>query len=334
MRGTGTPLQWNVLCATMGASTIMATETTPPAPASVEPRKPSCDPKALYGMFTTVLSEIRQNRNRPLFVLVADYIDGDTLDDVFSWRKELREVGQGESFDVLVHSPGGQLTACFMIARLLCRFTGRWEALVPQIAGSGATMICLGSSNIVMSEISQLGPLDPQVASKKREKFFATERQSPLEAFEALRYLREFAVASLDALMEVLTDRGIAPQKALETSVEIATNLVKPVLEKIDPYDLGAFSLDNKLAINYCKEVARPPDPNRKTQRKAFYKSLVEDYPVHEFAIDFGEAQAINLAVSQPPVDLEVVFDKFRVIASKIKSYVGLVPAPPDGGSQ
>jgi len=298
------------------------------APIDVEPRKPSCEPKALYEATTLSLGRIQQNRNRPLFALISDHIDDDTLKEVFGWRKELRGVGQGDSFDLLVHSPGGALTSCYMVARLLCRFTDKWEALVPEIAGSGATMICLGSSNIVMSEMAQLGPLDPQVASKKREKFFATERQSPLEAFEALRYLREFAASSIDALMEVLADRGIAPQKALETSISIATDLVRPVLEKIDPYDLGAFSLDNRLALEYCKQVARPAEPKKRAQRKAYYKSLVEEYPAHEFAIDFMEAQALNLTVSQADIALEDIFDKFRTCVARVRSYVGLVPPP------
>lgn len=290
-----------------------------------EPRKPSCEPKAAYDGVTTVAKAIRVNRDRPLFALVADRISDDTMKEVFSWRKELRDVG-ASPIDVIVHSPGGNLTSCYMIARLLSRFVKRWEALIPELAASGATLICLGSSNIVMSEIAQLGPLDPQVASKKREKFFVTERQSPLEAFEALRYLREFAVASLDALMEVLTDRGIAPQKALETAVTMASDLVKPVLEKIDPYDLGAFSLDNKTAINYCQQVARPSDVSRITQRKAYYKSLVEGYPVHEFAIDLLEARSLKLAVSEAPDDLENLFDGFRSLVPKLEYYVGLVP--------
>src|SRR5678810_240338 len=117
---------------------------TAPAP---KPRTPSCEPWTAYASMTEVLCEIRQARNRPLFALVADYIDDDVLNEVFSWRKELREAGKGESFDVLIHSPGGQVTASFMLARLLSRFTNAWEALVPQSAGSGATLICLGSAN-------------------------------------------------------------------------------------------------------------------------------------------------------------------------------------------
>lgn len=161
--------------------------------------------------------------------------------------------------------------------------------------------------------------------SKKREKFFATERQSPLEAFEALRYLREFAAASVDALMVLFTDRGIAPEKALETSAVMATNLVRPVLEKIDPYDLGAFSLDNRLARDYCEAIARPTGSNQ-TQRKALFQSLVEDYPAHEFAIDFTETQALRLNAAVASSDLEDIFDKFRNCVVRVKSYVGLVP--------
>ena len=37
-----------------------------------------------------------------------------------------------------------------------------------------------GSHEIIMSHGSQLGPLDPQVISKRPQKFFTSERQSPL----------------------------------------------------------------------------------------------------------------------------------------------------------
>jgi hypothetical protein len=215
-----------------------------------------------------------------------------------------------------------------MVARLFCRISNDWEALVPEQAGSGATLICLGSSNIVMSEISQLGPLDPQVASKRPEKFFATERQSPLEAFEAVKYLREFATSSLDALVETLLNQGVAPQKALETASKFAAALVRPILEKIEPYDLGAFALDSKLAVEYCRAIARPSDRMKKTQRRAFFKSLVEDYPAHEFAIDITEAQALRLNVSEPQLELDESFDHLRSKVVGVKSYIGLVPMP------
>lgn len=298
--------------------------TTPASIQMQQPRKPSCNPASAYEQFTSVLRGISRVRERPLFALISDHIDSDVLNEVYTWKRDLRR--GSPSLDILIHSPGGQLTPCYMVARLFSRINNDWEALVPEHAGSGATMICLGSSNIVMSEISQLGPLDPQVISKRPEKFFATERQSPLEAFEAVKYLREFAVSSLDALMEVLVNRGVAPQKALDTASRLAAELVRPILEEIKPYDLGAFSLDSRLALTYCREIARPTDRSKKTQRTALVKSLVEWYPTHEFAIDIAEAESLRFKVSEPTPELDESFDQFRLQVAAVKAYIGLVP--------
>lgn len=125
----------------------------PPAPnqgvSAPDPRKPSCDPQAFYDPLTNILRAVSAKRGKPLFALITEHIDEETLKEVFSWRKELCDAGQGESFDLIIHSPGGQLTNCYMLARLLCQFTNKWEAIVPEIASSGATLICLGSSNIL-----------------------------------------------------------------------------------------------------------------------------------------------------------------------------------------
>jgi hypothetical protein len=180
-----------------------------------------------------------------------------------------------------------------------------------------------------MAECGQLGPLDPQVLSKKRGKFFAAERQSPLEAFQALKYLREFVVSTVDALMEQLTDRGVAAQIALETAGKLATDLARPVLEKIEPYDLGAFSLDTKLAMDYCRDVARPTDQRKKTQRRALFKSLVEDYPAHEYSIDLGEAQVLKFNATEPSPEVDTLLDELRPRLAQVTAYIGLVP--PEG---
>lgn len=127
--------------------------------------------------------------------------------------------------------------------------------------------------------------------------------------------------------MEVLVNRGIAPQRALETASTLSSALVKPILERIEPYDLGAFSLDNRLALTYCRELSRPENVSLRTQRRSAYKSLVEYYPAHEFAIDVVEAESLRLKVSLPAAELDELFDDFRAKSSGLETYVGLVPA-------
>ncbi len=253
-------------------------------------------------------------------------IDEDVAEEVYSWRKQLKAVGANNNLDVLIHSPGGELTACYRTARLLARYTDDWQALVPDYAASGATLICLGSSNIVLSDIAQLGPLDPQVLSKRNTKFFTGERQSPLEAFQAVKYLREYTLTSLDAGIVFLLRQQIAPQLALETASKLAVELAKPILDKIEPYDLGAFGLDSSLAIDYCRRICSPKESHKKTQRDANYKTLVEKYPAHEFIIDMAEAETLGLTVCEPDDTLNDLFDELRVHLRSLQSFVGFVP--------
>jgi len=194
-----------------------------------------------------VLQQVRRERQRPLFVLIAGAIDDGTFEKVYEWRKELKAAGEEDNLDILINSPGGDLNACYRIARLFARSTDSWESLVSDYAASGATLICLGSNNIVMSDAAYLSPLDPQVISKRQGKFFAIERQSPLEAFQAVKYLREFTTTVLDAHMTFLTQRLVSPKTALDTAAMLAVKCVEPIIGKIEPYDLGAFALDADL---------------------------------------------------------------------------------------
>lgn len=304
-----------------------------------EPLIPTCEPPVLYDDVTGILQRVQRERQRPLFVLIALFIDDDVCDEVYRWRKELRAaVGRDDNLDVLIHSPGGDLAACYKVARLFARYTNAWEALVPRMAASGATLISLGSERIVLSDIAQLGPLDPQVLSKRRGKFFIVERQSPLEAFQAVRYLREIALTTLDVGMTFMQNHLVAPGPSLEAARELSVQLARPMLEKIEPYDLGAFALDSGLAKDYCRRVCQPAEPHKRTQRMADFRSLVEKYPSHDFVIDRAEAEALGLNVCEPSEALDDLFDELRDYLSEFEEaghrthahsqprYVGLVP--------
>jgi hypothetical protein len=177
-----------------------------------------------------------------------------------------------------------------------------------------------------MSEVARLSPIDPQVMSKRAGKFFQVERQSPLEAFQAVRYLREYALTGLDATMHLLLNRMVTPQTALDTASRMATDLVQPILGKIDPYDLGALKLDSSLAIGYCQRVASPQDSRKRTQRDTDVRALVEKFPAHEFVIDAGEAAALGLNVCPPDETLANLFEELIPHLGEVKQYIGLLP--------
>lgn len=65
---------------------------------------------------------------------------------------------------LILSSPGGEGLAAERIVNI-CRTYGRgsFSVVVPKMAKSAATMICFGAKRILMSDTSELGPVDPQV---------------------------------------------------------------------------------------------------------------------------------------------------------------------------
>lgn len=323
----------NGVGATQDVAPPSETAEVPPSPAQASPapaasKAPTCRPPTAGPTLETLLREVQSIRGRRLFVLATRMLTDETLEEVYRWRAELKDAGDADSLDILLHSPGGVLTSCYQIARLFSSRANAWDALIPSIAASGATLISLGSANIVMGETAFVGPIDPQVSSKRHEKLFASERQSPLEAFEAVSYLREFAITSLISNWTLLLEQRVAPKPALDAASSLAHHLVQPILSKIEPYDLGAFALDANLSIQYCTRVGNPLNPAKKTQRQVNYTALVRDYPAHEFVIDIEEAKELGFAVSAPPADLDTLFDRLRPLLNQVERYVGFVPDP------
>jgi hypothetical protein len=284
-------------------------------------RSPRCEPIDLSEPVTAVCERIRRLRGRPLLTLSADFIDEDLVDDLWNWRKELHQacLSKTVGVDVLINSPGGELNSCFTLAMLLSRWLRSWEALVPAYATSGATLVCLGAAKIVMSDRAHLGVMGPLQA------FFDTERASAFEALQTLRQLRELALESIQAGVEFLVSRKVPPHMALETATAISKILVEPIATRIDPADLGRFSADSAMAFDYCTRIARPDDPERRTQRDVDLYGLTRAPLGHEYVIDLDAAKAMKFEVTEAGAELEDLFDELRPVLAKVSKYVGFV---------
>ena len=144
------------------------------------------EPGGTAESITQIARRIRTELGRPLLLLAADFINNDVIDYFYKFRRALMNAAKsrqadGADIDVLIHSPGGELNSCFLIGRLLGRWLKSWEALVPGYACSGATNVPrLFKHRNVPAWLGQLGPLDPQ------ERFFNSERRSPIKAFRVL----------------------------------------------------------------------------------------------------------------------------------------------------
>jgi hypothetical protein len=71
----------------------------------------------------------------------------------------------GKSFDLLLHTPGGQVFHTLLISKLLKQHSGTIRAVVPSYAMSGGTILALTCNELWMGSTAVVGPTDPQLGS-------------------------------------------------------------------------------------------------------------------------------------------------------------------------
>ncbi len=75
----------------------------------------------------------------------------------------VRELDPQKNLDVMIESPGGIGTVAEAIADMLRSRFNSVRFIVPNMAKSAATILCLSGDEILMNEQSEIGPIDPQM---------------------------------------------------------------------------------------------------------------------------------------------------------------------------
>lgn len=115
-----------------------------------------------------LIREIQKATGRTLICYVsgpAGYIE---RDDVLPLTDLLYRAKPGEKIDLMLHTMGGEVDAAEKIAGLLIKAVGsegELRVIVPDCAKSAGTLISLAAQSIVMSDTSELGPIDPQIVT-------------------------------------------------------------------------------------------------------------------------------------------------------------------------
>lgn len=98
--------------------------------------------------------------SKPAFLTMLDEEDKHIIGDV------VKELDPQKGLDVLIESPGGSPDAAEAIANMLRLKFSSVRFIVPNMAKSAATVLCLSGDEILMNEQSELGPIDPQMGFK------------------------------------------------------------------------------------------------------------------------------------------------------------------------
>lgn len=135
-----------------------------------------------------LIREIEKATGRTLICYVsgpAGYVE---RDDVLPLTDLLYRVKPGMKLDLMLHTGGGEVDAAEKIAGLLLNAVGpegQLRVIVPDYAKSAGTLICLAAHSIVMSDTSELGPIDPQIVTTAPDGTLSSRpAQSYIDAYE------------------------------------------------------------------------------------------------------------------------------------------------------
>jgi hypothetical protein len=93
-------------------------------------------------------------------------------DDRISFQSAIDGLnGDCEELDLILHTPGGDIQATKMIVHALRKRYKHIRVIVPITAMSAGTMIALSADEIILTDSSNLGPIDPQIYLKSIDSF-------------------------------------------------------------------------------------------------------------------------------------------------------------------
>ena len=111
-----------------------------------------------------LIRQIQAMTKRRLICYVSGHGCRIDRDDTMPFADLLYHVSSGEDVEIMLHTLGGSVDAAEKLMRLVRSRTNDGEVyiVVPEYAKSAGTLMVLGADCVVMSDTSELGPIDPQ----------------------------------------------------------------------------------------------------------------------------------------------------------------------------
>jgi hypothetical protein len=256
--------------------------------------------------FTSAILSLEKRRKSRIFVLLHDFESEHLCNPDFRKLYENRNQFSGiDTLEVMIHTPGGHASIAYRMARFFRSHCKHLNFIVPIMAKSAGTLLCLAGEKIFMGELAELGPLDVQITDELER---GKRPFSPLDEFKSMEFLREYATEFLDYFAFALTERGMSVKQALHESIPAVTGMMEPLYSHIDPSKVGSFRRSLAEGEDYAKRLLKQ---TRNPMVEKLVERLVWQYPVHDFVIDYAEGREIGL----PVVKLEAAHENILVPA-------------------
>ncbi len=203
-------------------------------------------------------------------------------------RKEFKK-----SLLIFLDTSGGNVYSAVKIMDILRTKYEDITVAVAQEAKSSGTMMCCGADRLIMSPISELGPLDKPMIHPNNE----TARISALDIVKSIDGMLNIAKnREIELAKEINNEFRIPMYKSLTLASDSTSKLISPMLcnEDVKIYNQAQRLL--QIAENYGKELLNnymlkfiKQDKVRESIADIVVRRLVWLYPDHAFAIRRNE---------------------------------------------
>ncbi|MCE5242460.1 MAG: hypothetical protein ABFD98_15825 [Syntrophobacteraceae bacterium] len=284
-------------------------------------KKPEPQQKLVQLPFDTILKSICLKSNKGLLSEIIKRRNGANLvtlvlkenvqlapDIVVPLFEVLKSIGKTDHIDLFLSTTGGATEVPWRIVSLVREFCTSYTAIIPFLAMSAGTHIALGADDLIMHELSTLGPVDPTTKHALLPREPETKKTIPVSV-EDLKNCIKF----------------ISQQLSEETNYSPSdmANIVGQLFQHIEPLAIGAVERAYALSRLITKRVLEthldPEDDKDKIER--IVDRIGGEYFSHSFPITLRDVEHdLQLKVKRPDSDL---FDAIWALHSHYKGCFG-----------
>jgi hypothetical protein len=224
-----------------------------------------------------LIRAIEQKTDRHLLVYIANLNHPESAinrEDIAPFSEMVAGLDKDSEVDLMIQSPGGDPNAAEIIVHTLLAKTKHLRVIVPQAAKSAATLVSLAADEIMMSDTSELGPIDPQVTIPTAFGLAFRPAQAFLNGLEMIK-------------------REHAGGQALNPAYY-------PFLKGVDAalidYCMKSIEHSKRLAVKWLSRSMFKDQPIE-AKRVAEELINIDKYPNHGQVINYRDAKKIGLNV-------------------------------------
>ena len=228
------------------------------------------------------------------------------------FHDHLSAMGKQKKINLLLITRGGNALVPLRLNSLLREFADEVAVIVPYMAHSAGTLICLGADEIVMGAMGELGPVDPSVSNQFNP--VQSSEDSPGGKSPSPRPRLPISVEDVTSYLQLASEKAGLDVAGMNTAFSSLT-------KEIHPLALGNIMRQHTLIRHLARRLLllHMDEETDKERVELIAETLTEKLYAHNYLITRNEAEHMGLKVSKPSDKVE------ECIWSLFKLYEGFL---------